>query len=114
MTKYTIRVGCPWEHVRPKSPDFGWCRTLAAARKRAAKLSDNIRSDCRVGIEYGGAIIEESGTASAMNHRPTRPIADTPPPDGYHPVVRDGVLLGWAPPSDDYPISEIVLASEPR
>lgn len=32
------------------------------------------------------------------------------PPIGYHAVIRDGVLLGWAPDADDYPIDHCIPA----
>lgn len=61
--RYTIRVGMPGADVTPESSEWGWSRTLEAARAKAAKLSRGIRSDCRVGIEAGGAVIEQSGAA---------------------------------------------------
>lgn len=63
MDKYVIRVGHPNANVTAKSPFWGYCRTIGAARKRAAQLGRKIRSDCRVGIEVGGVVIEQSGVA---------------------------------------------------
>lgn len=40
--------------------------------------------------------------------------ADGRPPDGYREVRRDGRLLGWAPPGDDYPICAVLLGPRVR
>lgn len=74
--QYIIRVGHPEEHVSAQSSRWGWCRTLDAARRRAARLSRSIRSDCRVGIEVDGEVIEESGTCTTFcgQVRPTNPV----------------------------------------
>jgi hypothetical protein len=108
MSKYIIRAGMPMSPVTSQSSQWGWTRTLEAARKRSVSLSRRVRTDIEVGIELDGVIIEKTGTVHegmVGNSRELRPC-------GYHPVYRDGVLLGFAPDGDNYDISRIVLAPE--
>ena len=76
MSRYTIRTGHPSGDVIPDSPAWGYCKTLHAARRRSAKLSRCIRSDCQVGIECEGVIIERSETSPVFvgQTRPTTPV----------------------------------------
>ena len=75
--KYNILVGQPLADVHHDDSHWGYCYSLAAARKRAKSISRSIRSDCRVGIEVGGIVIEQSGLAPFFsgNPRPTDPIS---------------------------------------